>query len=108
MKLMMLFYLEDDGPVVTKLLAHQGIGAYSRLPLEGRGEGRVGGWYGEVAAHSSKMILTVVTEEQAEKLLSAARTSTTRSMPHRSTWRHGYTPGVRSPVATKVPYLDLF
>jgi hypothetical protein len=82
MKLMMLFYLEDDGPAVTKLLADQGIGAYSRLPVEGRGEGKVGGWYGEVAAHSSKMILTVVTEEQAEQLLSAVEATQGQDVNH--------------------------
>lgn len=82
MKLVMLFYLEDDGPVVTKLMGSQGVGAYSRLPVEGRGEGGVGGWYGEVAPHSSKMVLSVVTDEQAAALLAAVEATQGQDVNH--------------------------
>ena len=49
MKIVLLLYLEEDGPAVTKLLADQGINAYSRLPIEGRGQREAGGWFGDIA-----------------------------------------------------------
>ena len=71
MKLVLLLYLEEDGPAVTKLLSEQGISAYSRLPIEGHGEGRAGGWYGDIATHNSKMVFTIVSDEEAKSLLVA-------------------------------------
>ena len=71
MKIVLLLYLEADGPAVTKLLSDQGISAYSRLPIEGHGQGKAGGWYGDIATHNSKMIFTIVTDEAAESLLGA-------------------------------------
>ena len=71
MKMVLLLYLEGDGPAVTKLLSDQGINAYSRLQIEGHGEGRGGGWYGDIATHNSKMIFAIIPDEKAEALLSA-------------------------------------
>jgi hypothetical protein len=73
MKIVLLLFLEGDGPAVTRLLSEQGINAYSRLPMEGHGEGKAGGWYGDVAMHSSKMIFTIVTDEEAQTLLAAVK-----------------------------------
>ena len=69
MKIVLLLYLEEDGPAVTKLLSDQGISAYSRLPIEGHGAGKAGGWYGDVATHNSKMIFTIISDEAAAALL---------------------------------------
>jgi hypothetical protein len=68
MKLVLLLYLEEDGPVVTKLLSDQGISAYSRLPIEGHGQGKAGGWFGDIATHNSKMILSILPDDQADAL----------------------------------------
>jgi hypothetical protein len=73
MKIVLLLYLEEDGPAVTKLLSSQGISAYSRLPIEGHGEGKAGGWFGDMATHNSKMIFTIISDEEAESLLGAVR-----------------------------------
>ncbi len=71
MKLVLLLYLEGDGPAVAKLLSDQKITAYSRLPIEGHGLGKAGGWFGDVAAHNSKMIFSIISDEQADSLLKA-------------------------------------
>lgn len=71
MKMVLLLYLEGDGPAVTKLLSDHEIGAYSRLPIEGHGEGKGGAWYGDIATHNSKMIFAIVPDEKAKALLSA-------------------------------------
>ena len=71
MKIVLLLYLEEDGPSVTKLLSDQGISAYSRLPIEGHGAGKAGGWYGDVATHNSKLIFTIISDEAAAALLGA-------------------------------------
>ena len=71
MKIVLLLYLEEDGPAVTELLSDQGINAYSRLPIEGRGQGKAGGWFGDIATHNSKMIFAIIPEEKAAALLSA-------------------------------------
>jgi hypothetical protein len=71
MKIVLLLYLEEDGPAVTKLLSDQKISAYSRLPIEGHGAGKAGGWYGDIATHNSKMIFTIVSDEEANSLLAA-------------------------------------
>lgn len=70
MKLVFLMYLQDDKAVVEKLLAGSGVGAYSRLPLEGHGEG-VGGWYGQVPPFRSEMIFTMLPAVRAERLIDA-------------------------------------
>ena len=66
-----LLYLEEDGPAVTKLLSDQGVNAYSRLPVEGLGKGKGGGWFGDIATHNSKMIFSIVSDDEAEALLGA-------------------------------------
>lgn len=73
MKLVLLLFLEEDGPAVTKLLLEQGISAYSRLPIEGHGEGKAGGWFGDIATHNSKMIFSVVADDVADGLLGATK-----------------------------------
>jgi hypothetical protein len=73
MKLVLLLYLEGDGPAVTKLLLDQGISAYSRLPIEGHGEGKAGGWFGDIATHNSKMIFSIVDDGVADSLLEAVK-----------------------------------
>jgi len=73
MKIVLLLYLEEDGPAVTKLLSDQGISAYSRLPVEGHGQGKAGGWYGDIATHSSKMIFSIVSDEEAHALVDAVQ-----------------------------------
>lgn len=71
MKLVLLLYLEEDGPAVTKLLADEGISAYSRLPIEGHGAGKAGGWFGDIATHNSKMVFTIIPDDRAEALLAS-------------------------------------
>jgi hypothetical protein len=68
--MVLLMYLEDDDPVVEKLMQDSGLAAYSRLPLEGHGSG-AGGWYGDVAAYRSGMIFALVTSQEADRLLQA-------------------------------------
>jgi hypothetical protein len=82
MKIVLLLYLEEDGPAVTKLLSDQGINAYSRLPLEGHGEGKAGGWYGDVAMHNSKMIFTIVPDDEASSLLAAVENVQVQDIGH--------------------------
>lgn len=82
MKLVLLFYLEEDGPAVAKLLSDQGVTAYSRLPVEGHGLGEGGGWYGDVATHNSKMILAVLGDEKADALTDALKALPVRDAGH--------------------------
>jgi len=82
MKIVLLLYLEEDGPAVTQLLSEQGVNAYSRLPLEGHGEGKAGGWYGDVAMHNSKMIFTIISDEDAAALLAAVEKVQVQDIGH--------------------------
>ena len=82
MKIVLLLYLEEDGPAVTQLLSEQGVNAYSRLPLEGHGEGKAGGWYGDVAMHNSKMIFTIISDEDAAALLAAVEKVRVQDIGH--------------------------
>jgi len=82
MKIVLLLYLEGDGPAVTKLLSDQGINAYSRLPVEGHGEGRAGGWYGDIAMHNSKMIFTIIPDEEARSLIAAVKDVSVQDTSH--------------------------
>ena len=70
MKLVLLMYLEEDEPCVDRLLEEQGVGAFSRLPVEGHGPGERG-WRGEVPAYRSRMVMAVVPEETASRLIEA-------------------------------------
>lgn len=82
MKLVLLLYLEGDGPAVAKLLSDQEITEYSRLPIEGHGQGKAGGWFGDVAAHKSKMIFSIVSDEQADSLLQAVQNVAVQDSAH--------------------------
>jgi hypothetical protein len=70
MKLIALMFLEEDRAVVEKLLNGAGVRAYSRLPLEGHGEGKPG-WYGEIAPYDSEMIFALVPDADAGAVLDA-------------------------------------
>lgn len=68
MKLIALMFLEEDRSVVEEVLTGAGVRAYSRLPLEGHGEGKPG-WYGEIAPYDSEMIFALVPNEEAGAVL---------------------------------------
>lgn len=70
MKLVLMMYLEGDEACVERLLREQEVALYSRLPIEGVGPG-ARGWYGEVAPYASRMIMAIVEEETASRLLDA-------------------------------------
>lgn len=70
MKLVFLTYLEDDDELVTRQLQKEGVPVFSRLPLEGHGAG-ARGWYGEVAPYRSRMVFSVLPDEEATRLLAA-------------------------------------
>ncbi len=70
MKLIFLLYLEDDEPTVLRLLEEAGVQTYSRLELEGHGQGTAG-WYGEVPPYHSSMIFSVLPEADARRVLEA-------------------------------------
>ncbi len=70
MKLVFLTYLEDDDALVTRQLEIAGVPVFSRLPLEGHGAG-ARGWYGEVAPYRSRMVFSVLPDEDADRLLAA-------------------------------------
>lgn len=70
MKLVILMYLEDDGPQVERLLAQHEVVAYSELPVEGHGLGTAG-WYGTVAPYRSRMALAFVPAAKADELTAA-------------------------------------
>ena len=75
MKLIAFLYLEDDAAVVARLLKKHHIVAYSKVELEGHGEGGRG-WYGDVAPYASAMVFTLVPAETAQSLLAAVRDAT--------------------------------
>jgi hypothetical protein len=70
MRLVLLMYLEEDEKCVDRLLEEQGVEAFSRLPVEGHGPGEKG-WRGEVPAFRSRMVMAVVPEVTASRLLEA-------------------------------------
>lgn len=72
MKMVVLMFLEDDEPVVTRMLERLAIVSFSSLELEGHGAGAPG-WYGEVAPYQSRMIFVVLPEPRARELLRAVR-----------------------------------
>lgn len=72
MKMVMLMYLAEDERCVARLLAEQSVGQYSRLPIEGHGPGAAG-WYGEVAPYDARMVMAIVDDPVAERVLSAVR-----------------------------------
>ena len=70
MKLVLLTYLEDDDDLVTRQLEVSGVPVFSRLPVEGHGAG-ARGWYGEVAPYRSRMVFSVLPDDEAARLLEA-------------------------------------
>lgn len=70
MKLVLLMHLEEDAACVARLLRETGITIYSRLEIEGHGPG-VEGWYGEPAPYRSRMVLAVVPDPAAARVLEA-------------------------------------
>lgn len=73
LKMVVLLYLEDDDEAVTRLLADQGIAAFSRVELDGHGEGGSAGWYGRTSPYRSRMIFALVPPDRAGALLEAVR-----------------------------------
>ncbi len=82
MKLILLFYLEEDGPAVTALLSREGVTAYSRLPVEGRGGPGGGGWLEGITPHRSKVLMAVVPDEQADRLRAAVESAASHDPDH--------------------------
>lgn len=76
MKMILILFLEDDADRVRSLLEEHDVAAYSELPLEGHGEGRPVGWYGEVSPYRSRMAFTLVPGPRARELLAAVRACT--------------------------------
>ena len=70
MKLVFLTYLEDDDALVTRELEAMRVPVFSRLPLEGHGQG-ARGWYGEVAPYRSRMVFVVLPDDEASRLMEA-------------------------------------
>jgi hypothetical protein len=76
MKMILLTYLEGDEECVERLLNELEVGVYSRLPMEGHGEGSTAGWYGETAPYRSGMIFSFVSEEAADRILAGVSACT--------------------------------
>lgn len=73
MKLVMLMHLEEDAVCVEELVESVGVPVFSRLPVEGRGEGTPG-WLGRVSPYASQITMAVVDDGTATELLEAVRT----------------------------------
>jgi hypothetical protein len=69
-KLITILYLEEDEPVVDRLLRDTGVGAFSRLDMEGHGLG-LPGWDGSVPSFRSKLIFSMVDADRAREVLEA-------------------------------------
>jgi hypothetical protein len=74
-KLITLLYLEDDEPVVDRLLRDAGIGAFSRLEMEGHGSG-FPGWDGTIPSFRSRLIFAMVDAQRARDVLDAVAAAT--------------------------------
>ena len=98
MKFIVLLYLEEDDRCVERLLAEHGVVAYSRLPVEGHGEGGPG-WYGSAAPYASRMAFTVVPEARATEILSAVESCSGLADPNHPI--HAIQLGVESATTTR-------
>ena len=98
MKFIVLLYLEEDDACVEKLLERHGVAAYSRLSVEGHGEGGPG-WYGSTSPYASQMAFTVVPEERAAEILAAVERCDGLADPNHPI--HAIQLGVESAVATR-------
>ena len=72
MKLLILLYLEEDEACVNGLLTGHDVSVFSRTSVEGIGPGAPG-WYGEAAPYRSRMILALVSEALAGRVLAAVQ-----------------------------------
>ena len=71
MKLVILMYLETDEKCVERLITRQRITTFTRLSAEGVREGDAPGWYGTSAPYRSRLIMSFLAEDAAERLLRA-------------------------------------
>jgi len=79
-KLVVLMYLDDDGPQVEKMLKDHQVAAYSELPVTGHGSGTAG-WYGKVAPYRSRMLIAFLPATKADELVTAVGRCTGCSDP---------------------------
>jgi hypothetical protein len=93
--LVVLMFLEDDSKLVEQLLSDQGVTVYSELPVQGHGGGSAG-WYGNVVPFESRMLISFLPYDEAERLMAAVKACTTTRDPKRPI--HGW----RLPVAATV------
>lgn len=73
MKVVMLMFLEGDGPTVERILSEVGVASYSNVAVEGHGGGQSGGWYGAAAPFRSRTVFTVTDEDTANRLVEAVK-----------------------------------
>ena len=71
MKLVLLMYLEEDDECVSRLLKNVAVEAFSQLSVEGHVPGGTGGWYGVTAPYHSRIIMSVLPDDQARRLVEA-------------------------------------
>jgi hypothetical protein len=71
MKLAIVMYLQEDWKCVERLLKQLQIEAFSRLPVQGRVPGGTPGWYGESAPYRSELVMSVMPDDQAARLVGA-------------------------------------
>jgi len=76
MKLAILMYLDDDQKCVDRLLKQVKIESFSRLPVEGHRPGPAGGWYGDSAPYESRLLISVLPDEDASRLVDAVSNCT--------------------------------
>jgi hypothetical protein len=71
MKMVVIMYLEEDEPCVSKLMARLAIPAWSRMPVEGHGPRMAPGWAGEASPFQSRLIFSFLPDEIARTLVDA-------------------------------------
>ncbi len=81
MKIVILMFLEGDGPTVERLLSEAGVTAYSNVAVEGHGGGQSGGWYGNAAPFRSRTVFAAMDEIRAKGLIEAVRNTTETEDP---------------------------
>lgn len=93
--LVVLMFLEDDTKLVQKLLSDEGVSAYSELPVQGHGNA-VTGWYGTAVPFQSRMLISFLPYDAAERLMASVATCTDVRDPNHPIR------GWRMPVASTV------
>ena len=81
MKIVILMFLEGDGPTVERLLSEAGVSAYSNVAVEGHGGGQSGGWYGKAVPFRSRTVFAMMDEIKASGLIEAVRETTETEDP---------------------------